>query len=94
MGALSIARRRIAKKAVMVPLRAPPEPPRTRLAEICPVVKATNAKGATQEADSFCSDPARFPWRWVTLVQHYWLEVNAMTQPMQVKEDKGIYTAS
>jgi superfamily II DNA or RNA helicase len=39
-------------------------------------------------------DPARFPWHEVTRVQHYWLEVNAMTQPMQVKEDKGIYTAS
>jgi len=39
-------------------------------------------------------DPARFPWHEVTKVQHYWLEVNAMTQPMQVKEDKGIYTAS
>jgi hypothetical protein len=78
----------------MVPLRAPPEPPRTILAEICLVVKTTNAKGATQEADSFCGDPARFPWHEVTQVQRYWLEVNAMTQPMQVKEDKGIYTAS
>ena len=26
-------------------------------------------------------DPARFPWNEVTKVQHYWLDVNAMTQP-------------
>ncbi len=26
-------------------------------------------------------DPARFPWHEVTKVQHYWLDVNAMTQP-------------
>ena len=75
----------------MVPLRAPPEPPRTILAEICLVVKTTNAQGATQEADSFCGDPARFPWHEVTKVQRYWLEVNAMTQPMQVKERGETY---
>ena len=27
-------------------------------------------------------DPARFPWHEVSKVQHYWLEVDAMTQPM------------
>ncbi|NLS45283.1 MAG: DUF3883 domain-containing protein, partial [Firmicutes bacterium] len=32
-------------------------------------------------------DPARFPWHEVTKVQHYWLEVDAMTRPMQVRED-------
>ena len=26
-------------------------------------------------------DPARFPWHEVTKVQHYWLDINAMTQP-------------
>ena len=31
-------------------------------------------------------DPARFPWREVTKVEHYWLEINAMTQPMRVRE--------
>ncbi|NLI69741.1 MAG: DUF3883 domain-containing protein [Firmicutes bacterium] len=31
-------------------------------------------------------DPARFPWHEVTKVQHYWLEVDAMTRPMQVRE--------
>lgn len=33
-------------------------------------------------------DPARFTWREVTKVAHYWLEVNAMTQPMLVREDQ------
>ncbi len=32
-------------------------------------------------------DPARFPWHEVTKVAHYWLEVNAMTRPMQVRND-------
>jgi len=31
-------------------------------------------------------DPARFPWHEVTKVAHYWLEVNTMTQPMQVRQ--------
>lgn len=33
-------------------------------------------------------DPARFPWHEVKKVEHYRLEVNAMTTPMQVKEDR------
>jgi superfamily II DNA or RNA helicase len=36
-------------------------------------------------------DPARFPWHEVKKVQHYWLEVNAMTQPMVVREDRADY---
>jgi superfamily II DNA or RNA helicase len=36
-------------------------------------------------------DPARFPWHEVAKVQHYWLEVNAMTRPMLVKEDEAPY---
>jgi hypothetical protein len=36
-------------------------------------------------------DPAKFPWREVTKVAHYWLEVNAMTKPMQVREDQPPY---
>jgi len=31
-------------------------------------------------------NPARFPWHEVQKVQHYWLEVNAMTEPMEVHE--------
>ena len=33
-------------------------------------------------------DPARFPWHEVMGVKHYWLEVSAMTRPMQVREDQ------
>ncbi|QCQ22093.1 DUF3883 domain-containing protein [Desulfoglaeba alkanexedens ALDC] len=36
-------------------------------------------------------DPARFPWQEVTKVAHYWLEVNAMTRPMMVREDRAPY---
>ena len=34
------------------------------------------------------SDPASFPWHEVTKVQHYWLDVNAMTKPMRVREER------
>ena len=36
-------------------------------------------------------DPARFPWHEVIKVEHYWLDVDAMTQPMKVREDEGHY---
>jgi hypothetical protein len=36
-------------------------------------------------------DPARFPWHEVTKVQHYWLEVTAMTGTMMVREDSASY---
>ena len=36
-------------------------------------------------------DPVRFPWHEVIKVQHYWLDVNAMTKPMEVRENKGHY---
>ena len=36
-------------------------------------------------------DPARFEWHEVTKVAHYWLEVDAMTRPMQVREDSPPY---
>ena len=32
-------------------------------------------------------DPASFPWHEVTKVQHYWLSVDALKQPMEVRED-------
>ncbi|NGO39566.1 DUF3883 domain-containing protein [Limisphaera ngatamarikiensis] len=31
-------------------------------------------------------DPARFPWHEVTKVAHYYLSVDALTQPMQIRE--------
>ena len=34
-------------------------------------------------------DPAEFPWHEVRKVQHYWLNVDAMTTPMQIREDRG-----
>ncbi|GAB4255340.1 MAG: helicase-related protein [Thermoleophilia bacterium] len=36
-------------------------------------------------------DPARFEWNEVTQVAHYWLPVDAMTQPMQVREEAPPY---
>ena len=39
-------------------------------------------------------DPASFPWHEVSKVQHYWLEVDAMTKPMQVWEDRVSYRES
>jgi len=36
-------------------------------------------------------DPALFPWHEVAKIQHYWLEVNAMTRPMMVREDQPPY---
>ena len=36
-------------------------------------------------------DPASHPWREVSKVQHYWLEVDAMTRPMQVREERASY---
>ena len=38
-------------------------------------------------------DPARFEWHEVTQVAHYWLEVDALTKPMQVREDSPGYGA-
>ena len=36
-------------------------------------------------------DPARIQWREVSKVQHYWMEVNAMTAPMQIWEEVAKY---
>ena len=37
--------------------------------------------------------PARFPWREVTEVKHYHLSVNALKQPMEVREQGAEYAA-
>jgi len=39
-------------------------------------------------------DPARLDWNEVTKVAHYYLAVNAMTKPMQVREDSPPYRGS
>ncbi len=36
-------------------------------------------------------DPARFEWHEVKKVEHYWLEVDALTQPMKVREQPDAY---
>ena len=36
-------------------------------------------------------DPARFPWHEVSKVQHYWLNVDAMTKPMRIAEERTQY---
>jgi superfamily II DNA or RNA helicase len=50
----------------------------------------TNCQAAPQ-LQAPIQDPARFPWHEVTQVQHYWLAVDALTQPMQVREDRARY---
>ena len=52
------------------------------------IVTNCNSKPALQEP---IKDPARFEWHEVSKVQHYWLEVNAMTRPLTVKEDQASY---
>jgi hypothetical protein len=37
-------------------------------------------------------DPSRFSWHEVKKVDHYYLSVDALTQPMQVKESFGPYS--
>ena len=31
-------------------------------------------------------DPARYPWHEVKKVDHYWLEIDALTHPMRLRE--------
>ncbi len=39
------------------------------------------------------ANPARFPWHEESKVQHYWLNVDAMTQPMRIREQPPAYAA-
>ena len=50
----------------------------------------TNCNTTPTLQDPF-KDPAQFKWHEVTKVQHYWLEVDAMTKPMVVKEEVSVY---
>jgi hypothetical protein len=36
-------------------------------------------------------DPAKLEWHEVNKVSHHWLEVDAETQPMQVREEERAY---
>jgi len=47
--------------------------------------------GSKPQLQEPIKDPARFSWHEVSKVQHYWLDVNAMTKPMVVREDKPTY---
>ncbi|ACA59049.1 helicase domain protein [Candidatus Desulforudis audaxviator MP104C] len=52
------------------------------------VVTNCNAKPQLQEP---IKDPARFKWHEVTKVAHYYLTVDALTLPMQVREEQASY---
>ncbi|MBM3143885.1 MAG: DUF3883 domain-containing protein [Chloroflexi bacterium] len=52
------------------------------------IVTNCNDKPTLQEP---VRDPASKSWHEVMKVQHYWLEVNAMTKPMQVSDQGGDY---
>ena len=43
--------------------------------------------GTKPELQEPITDPARFEWHEVTKVAHYYLSVDALTRPMQVRED-------
>jgi len=36
-------------------------------------------------------DPARFEWHEVTKVAHYYLSVDALNRPMQIREESPLY---
>jgi len=52
------------------------------------VLRATAARCGLQEP---IRDPARLDWHEVTKVAHYYLSVDAMTRPMQVREGTPPY---
>jgi hypothetical protein len=47
----------------------------------------------TPKLEEPVKDPARFPWHEVKKVEHYRLDVNAMTQPLQLREDPTPFRA-
>ncbi len=46
---------------------------------------------STPELQEPIKDPARFPWREFTKVEHYYLSVDTLKQPMEIREDEGHY---
>ena len=52
------------------------------------VVTDCNTEPKLQEP---IKDPARFEWNVVTKVSHYYLSVDAMTQPMMIREESPPY---
>jgi hypothetical protein len=47
--------------------------------------------GSTPKLEEPVGDPARLDWHEVTKVAHYYLSVDAMTQPMEVSEEPRDY---
>ncbi|MDZ7393170.1 MAG: helicase-related protein [candidate division KSB1 bacterium] len=47
--------------------------------------------GTTPTLQDPVKDPARLPWHEVTKVDHYWLQVTAMTGPMRIQDDSSPY---
>ncbi|PWB47226.1 MAG: helicase [Candidatus Methylomirabilota bacterium] len=47
--------------------------------------------GTSPELQEPIKDPARFEWHEVTKVAHYYLSVDALTQPMQIREEQRPY---
>ena len=43
---------------------------------------------STAELHEPIKDPTRFPWNEVTKVQHFWLDVNPITKPMESREER------
>ena len=52
------------------------------------VVTSCKSEAILQEP---IKNPARFPWHEVKKVEHYYLSVDALTQPMQIKEQAAPY---
>ena len=46
---------------------------------------------STPELQEPIEDPARFPWREFIKVEHYYLSVDTLKQPMEVREDERSY---
>ena len=53
----------------------------------------TNCAADEAKLQEPVENPARFPWHEVSKVQHYWLEVDAMTQPLALREESAEYGA-
>jgi len=60
-----------------------------RLAEVdFPIAEVSRHAARSQEP---IRDPARLDWNEATKVAHYYLSVDAMTKPMQVREEPPRY---
>ena len=66
---------------------------RTAVRDCYRLYVVTNS-GAELQLQEPIKDPARFNWREVTKVSYYWLEVDAMTKPMQVREDQLAHSSA